>query len=1079
MQDFEKYLGLQVEEKEKKEVEKRTILESFRTALELPSIEIEPKEPVAVKPVSPVPTPIEPAKLKQPPPKIPPPPFEPPPLAMMRLGKRMTEKDFWKNVGPNLWNQFKGLVTAEFPDLTPAGLALIPVKKVLLRPPGVPTPTPKEAMKENLEEIKKTGITLGEFLTWFPKAIYKFNKNPSKFVEENPLDTFFLASMFIAKGVKTARGMKVPVEARGRLSKELASPIEKVEHMYEATEVALKQKTKVSPTELYHKTKRNIVDVSGNIKRELLKEAGELGEEAVMHHELIRGAPPKAGMQIENAVSNIYGDLNPSEIALLNRVVQSKRTMAISAYKPEVRHPHGLTGAEHLEYVKTMPKKITQKADAYFEVMSEQLTQLHKEGLLSDALYNELRSQGDYSPRRFIQYIDPDRTYTIEGKKVTVPDSGLKRLTTGSEQVMEINSQMLLSDVIARTQTRIFKNRANQALHQVAIQFPDNGIVRPAKVIKQTKEGAPVYEKPPAGHERITVMVKGQEIDMLMPREWAKEWVTADPLINAQFANIIGWVSGSKILKPMATGLNPGFAITNFPRDIALIWVATGKYSAFPPRFLAQMGRDLITTFPDVLLRKGRFKDYINEGGGMQFLTHQGRITKKTSGKLQNLQQVLGYVGETSELWTRLALRERALRRGDSPTKATWIARNYLDFSQGGNLIKAADSAIPYLNAAVQATRAVFRSVHDRPVQSMAKFASLGTLATGLYLGNRFGNPECWNSIPSRVKVNSWIITTPFKYTDKEGNVKYLYFKIAKDQAQRVLATVFENLMAKALGDKVDGEQIAQSVADFIPYNPVGSLPPTLDAMLGYFANKDFWTNEDIWKGSKVIPKEEYTRYTHPMLVKTGELTGLSPERLRHVLQQYFTYGNIYTSLVGEGLNAILGQLPEQYKDKTTMEIITKQPIIRRMLSSTRPGEEFRQELDKLKMEENTRRFVARRELDNLATEYFREKDETEVENQSLKQQIFTHIKAQPEAEQGTLVQRFHRMERLYRIPDRGWWLTLASMPPEARATAFFSRWVTSDEEEKKRLRETMIRVPGIRSDRFDTRLVALFNKVK
>ncbi len=187
-----------------------------------------------------------------------------------------------------------------------------------------------------------------------------------------------------------------------------------------------------------------------------------------------------------------------------------------------------------------------------------------------------------------------------------------------------------------------------------------------------------------------------------MPDAMAKEWVLSDPTINAQVANVVGWLSGSSVLKPMATGLNPEFALTNFPRDIAHIWLVTNEYSPFLPKATAQMGADLMATVGDAFMRKGSYIDYINEGGGMQFLTHQGKITSKVGGKLGQLQDVLGYLGETSEIWTRLALRRRALKRGASPHEATWQARNYLDFNQGGPLIKAIDTGVPYLNAGIQ-----------------------------------------------------------------------------------------------------------------------------------------------------------------------------------------------------------------------------------------------------------------------------------------------------------------------------------------------------------------------------------------
>ena len=175
------------------------------------------------------------------------------------------------------------------------------------------------------------------------------------------------------------------------------------------------------------------------------------------------------------------------------------------------------------------------------------------------------------------------------------------------------DSQILLAESVSRSQTRIAKNKANKSLYKLAEEIPDNGIVRLFK-----------GKKAPAREEIISVMIDGVKKDMLIRGDLAKEWVTTDPILNQNAANYLGWISGAKILRPMATGLNPAFAITNFPRDLAHTYLVTQVYSPHAPKFIAQMSKDLSVTMKDVFLRKGRYKDYINEGGGMEFLTHQG-----------------------------------------------------------------------------------------------------------------------------------------------------------------------------------------------------------------------------------------------------------------------------------------------------------------------------------------------------------------------------------------------------------------------------------------------------------------------
>jgi hypothetical protein len=852
------------------------------------------------------------------------------------------------------------------------------------------------------------------------------------------------------------------------------SGAEKVEVMYNRTLEARKQLGKTSPKKIMDAFKAKWVDVSGNVKRDLLKH-GDLGKKAVIQHDLIAGATPKAIHDYEALVEPIFGGLKPVEQEYLNRVIQSRRTIAIETYK-DIKHPEGLGMAEHQEWLDSLPKELSQKlnqrADEYFKAMKGQLDALAQEGLITTEAYEALIKGGDYSPRNFMHHIDPERTFEVGGRKISVPDSGIKKLTEGSEQLLLNDSNALLQQVITRTQNRIFRNRANQAMYDIAEQIPDNGVVKAAKVVGKTKTGAPIYESAPVGHESIKTVINGQVKEMFMPKELATEWVMRNPEVAPELANMLGWVSGSKILKPMATGLNPEFFLSNLPRDIAHIWLTTQEYSSVAPKAGLQMAKDFSKTIGDSVFRKGAFKDYISEGGGMELLTHQGKITSSAKGVLSGIQKVLGWFGETSEIATRLMLRERALQNGKSPVEATWIARNYLDFSQGGSSAKAVDTVIPYFSAAIQGIRGVFRAGIQKPGVTAFKVAQIGTIATGLYMANRTQNPDAWNQISDRDKVNNWIITTPFSYKDKDGTKKYVYFKIAKDQGQRVFATGFENLMAKYMGDEVNPDQISQAVQEALPIVPTGLLPPTLDAMIGYIANKDFWRNEDIWKGPEVNPQEEYTRYTHPGFVGAGKLSGMSPEKLKYALSQYFTQGNIYTSVVGYGWNKILNEGSDADRELTTEEIVLKQPFVRRVAKSTDPLNQYRKSIKDINRETSTERYMISRTFDGISQKVY--------DGKLTKKDLKTFINSMPATERERLWKRHIRTGTLQGLEDKRWWLEVWGMDnPEAKALAYWNKWRASSPEKKKEMDDRVKKLPWIRGGKFFLKLKQLKDREK
>lgn len=892
----------------------------------------------------------------------------------------------------------------------------------------------------------------------------------------------------------------------------------KVDAMYERTEAKRAEREAVTLKKIRDVFVRGMVDVSGNLKREALKIDPELGKQVVMDRELLSGASGKAAAIIDEARNGIFDGLRADRAEVLNRVIQSRRIIDIDAYKEGMKHPEGLTGKEHAEYLAALEKAdpalsqdINARADKYFQVMRDQVADLQKNGMLTQESARALMSH-EYSPRQFFQYIDPENSYNLGGKKITVPDSGIKALDEGSLSLLENNAERLMSEVVIRTQARIFRNQANKSLYEFSKANPDNGIVRPAEIIGATettyavemqgrdaavrvfktkteadrfmkdsagkyktplsvteRKGHPVYEDTPGGFEKIKVMIDGQAKEMIMPGEMAQEWVKSDPLIDNMLATVVSTLTGAKFLRPIATGYNPGFALTNLPRDIALVWNATTEYSMHLPKAIAQMGKDFATVAPDVFKRTGRVKDYVDDGGGMNFMTYQGRFseTGHIGESLKSIGNVMGWLGETSELWTRLALRERAIQNGASPKEATWAARRYLDFNQGGNIAKGLDTAIPYLNASIQGTRSLFRAAKENPAVFTYKFAQLATVATGLYMANYLVNPEAWQSITDREKEANFIITTPFYFYDDKGQKKYYYAKIAKDQGQRIVMSTFEALMTKAFEGKFPSEQVFMAIGDMV--NMTG-LPPTIGAALSYALNKDTWTKQDIWRGPKnVDEKEEFSKTTHPFWVTMGKMTGMSPERMGTSAGKMIPPNNPFVGLVGGGYKLITGNLGKDLEDKSMGQILTEIPSVRRVLATTNPYTPYRDDIDEVNRKENTRRLIMHRDFDALTEEFLKKR----VPETAKK--IADFVAPLPDEDKDRLTNRLEKQISLDKVPDRTWWVNAAEMPPESRALIFWDRFKKESPEERKKMIEIATdRLSSFASERFTDKLANL-----
>jgi diguanylate cyclase (GGDEF)-like protein len=736
------------------------------------------------------------------------------------------------------------------------------------------------------------------------------------------------------------------------------------QEMFDAQRATVQEKFGFSPRKELDKLGSRLWDVAYPFKRRLRKNS--LGRDAIVMHDLSRGGSGKALTEYERAEADIYSTVPKQYDELFADILQAHRTIEVERLArergTEALSPGGINAQQsqkwldmvQVEHSEAWPGLMT-AAEKFWDHTADPLDALAGEGVVSAELHATLKAEHkNYFPRLFIQHMDPEgQGFDTQGRKIDVPNSGIKALEEGSDQALINNPRMLLGQVQARAWNRIFRNRANKALLNYVRENPDNELGITIAQPVGTRGQLPAL---PADQTAVHAMVGGQPVEMRMPNDVAKFWVSSDPKMANDFADMLGTVSGAKILRMMATGINPGFAVANLPRDLAFSYYRTDEYSPILPVGWAQQAVDLATVAKDVWGRKGRVKDYIDEGGSMDFLSHQGRLGERfpgatksaTSEAIQKTQEIMGYLNETSELWTRIALRERALKKGRSPTEATWIARTYLDFAQGGSWVKAADKAIPYLNAGVQGTRGMIETMRDNPKVATAKLLQLTALAIGLATWNRKRNKEAWESISDSEKARKWIITTPLSYTDANGEKRWFYIGIPKDQGQRIFAAFGQALAERAAGETVNTRQLAMAASDFSPVD-ISSVPPTFAAMWAYMNNYDFWTKDEIWKGRDVEPQEEYWNTTPETAVLWGKATGMSPERSRRAFHKLVPQ-NVYTYLTGSMIDQMFGTMPEKAQEqahKTMAAKIAEIPGAKRVWRQTWPQHKRRSALAK------------------------------------------------------------------------------------------------------------------------------------
>jgi hypothetical protein len=853
---------------------------------------------------------------------------------------------------------------------------------------------------------------------------------------------------------------------------------------------------------LKEELKREFIDRAGNIRVDLLDKLGKEGYDIVQKMYLSKGASALAASNLKQMRKEVYGGLSRNEKKVLDRIILVDRMLDIAKYKDpkQFKFPEGLGPIESTSYRETFdiveklpPERaevLRQRAEGYFEWMKKPLKDMLDAELITQTEYDNLASH-NYRRIKLVEIYDK-RQPNIGKRARTVYDSGVESLSRGRDtDIYEPSSEVMALEVFNRAYGRIMNNAANKALLDLAERDPSNSFVK-TKVSKEdtnaqatalreklTSEGKSEEHintevdkllklgKIPSGWNRIFVFDKGKRKSIYLSPEMGKEWITNSPEISYKLSRFLRYTSGAPILRTFATGINWAFALANLPRDIMHIQYAArawedGKwkpvYNPTYPVYAMQMGRDLGSVFGDALLRKGRYDEYIKEGGGMEFLVHQGRLLQKgrhiEGGVINKIENLLGYFGETSEILTRLAIRERALRQGKSAQEATFIARDYMDFGQGGGVAKALDNAVPYLNAAIQGTRGMWRAMAENPVSSSYKLAQFSALTAGITVAMWKLSPESAKSLQGNV-ANQNNLCIPlgdsFGFEDEKGQMRYPFFKVPLDPAQRFFKTFFEGATNKWLGNPVDSDSIVGALSSTSPVG-VTQLPPTVAGTLGYVMNKNFWLNEDIWKKTDKpfswpqSKEESIPGQTPQAFIDLGKFTGLSPERTKYAVEQLVTGGSEVGYLLGQGYDAVFSDLPKKEREFHLAEVLSKTPVIKRFIGVTNPYSQFAKGIEEAAQESAVKKFVQDRGLDLRAEGYLFYKNTSpgeinEYMNSFKDKDVYNRLK-----------ERFDYQVAIKDLPNRSFWLRLKGLDTDARAKVYYDRLESANAEERAQL---------------------------
>jgi hypothetical protein len=399
----------------------------------------------------------------------------------------------------------------------------------------------------------------------------------------------------------------------------------------------------------------------------------------------------------------------------------------------------------------------------------------------------------------------------------------------------------------------------------------------------------------------------------------------------------------TKVLRDLVTK-DPGFMLANLFRDSAQAYVTSGTNMIPVIDTFKQAAKILANQSPEAkaLMAAGI-------GGGYEFSGDVKASAKAVSAALNEKagintgwQKALWPVtkvwealeaGTTaSDLATRAEIYARVMKSTNgNEAEAVYQALEVMNFGRMGSspTIQVISALVPFFNARVQGMDVLYRAGTGRLASASAKtqqklFARRAMYIMGMSIAYWMlaRDTDEWKRASKETRDNYWIIgkvriPIPFEI----GTV----FKVLPE---RILEYTFGNDTGEDLANSAK-----RNILSTLKMNPIPQfMLPLVEAYSG--VNYSFFTGNDVvGRGmEKLDPQFQLREGTSLVAKKMGDITGMSPVKIDHVLQGYTGAMGMY---VASAISAIIRTEDDGSKASMSME---QTPILKRFFASDKAG---------------------------------------------------------------------------------------------------------------------------------------------
>ncbi len=473
------------------------------------------------------------------------------------------------------------------------------------------------------------------------------------------------------------------------------------------------------------------------------------------------------------------------------------------------------------------------------------------------------------------------------------------------------------------------RNETASVLTSLADKLPEGTITRVTKEVP--------------GGNYISVFENGKKVSYAVPKEVAE----SAKALNAEQMNTLVKIlaAPARVFRATATEINPEFILPNVTRDLQQAFVTAG---VSPVGFVKGLYH--------YLRKDDMYQAFLKSGGMTSRVSLDPKSLRKTAAEItgtggiqaanpKRLYSLLEEVGSASEQPTRIAAFQKTLKKelkaGVPVEEALKTAgrsaqESSTNFARRGEATQAANAMYAFMNARVQGTDKLIRSIKENPAGAGTRLGMITVApAVALYAYNRqFENYYDPRVVSDYDKENNFIIMAPFLGEDK-------FIKIPKGDVGRLANPVEASL--EYLDRKKTGKDIAdtalKSLSAFSPVQNFGDAIPT-----GLRPGVEGATNYNFFTGRQIVPEykknypasQQFNANTPAIYRQIGEQLGLSPAQIQNMVEGY-------TTGIGKMTAQYLSKFsPQQYQEGSQPkgDPINQLPIARRFLGGAKQSKE-------------------------------------------------------------------------------------------------------------------------------------------